>query len=160
MLNLSSKFDRSSHIIFFAKTASKKFGTLICSIKFLSLEGALYLINLQYGHAWNTVVMSRLVLLVATWNSWKSYKNGYAGLLVLHLLPLLNQPAQVFSIGITSVDYHLNWPNWFHFLTLDVGLLNILIDCMTFSSPFLDITRISMSTVSFLAQLNSGILCL
>ena len=32
-------------------------------------------INLQYIHAWNT---------------WISYKNGYAGLLVLHLLPPLN----------------------------------------------------------------------
>ena len=29
-----------------------------------------------------------------------------------------------------------------------------------FLSPFLDVTRISMSTVSFLAQLDSGILCL
>ena len=27
-------------------------------------------INLPYGHAWNTAVMSRLVLLAATWNSW------------------------------------------------------------------------------------------
>ena len=42
----------------------------------------------------------------------------------------------------------------------EVGLLVILIDCMIFLSPFLDITRMSMSTVSFLARLNSGILCL
>ena len=48
-------------------------------------------INLPYGHAWNTVVMSGLALLVATWNCWISYKNGYTGLLVLHLLPLLNR---------------------------------------------------------------------
>ena len=41
-------------------------------------------------HARDTVVTSGLVLLVATWNCWISYKNGYAGLLVLHLLPLLN----------------------------------------------------------------------
>ena len=34
-------------------------------------------INLPYGHAWNTVVISRLLLLVVTWNCWKSYKNGY-----------------------------------------------------------------------------------
>ena len=34
-------------------------------------------INLPYGHAWNTVVMSGLVLLVATWNSWIVYKNRY-----------------------------------------------------------------------------------
>ena len=32
--------------------------------------------------------MSGLVLLVATWNCWISYKNRYAGLLVLHLLYL------------------------------------------------------------------------
>ena len=42
------------------------------------------------GHAWNTVVMSRLVLLVAPLNFWISYRNRYAGLLVLHLLLLLN----------------------------------------------------------------------
>ena len=35
-----------------------------------------------------------------------------------------------------------------------------LIDGMIFWSPFLDVTRMSMSTVSFLAQLDSGILCL
>ena len=32
--------------------------------------------------------------------------------------------------------------------------------CMIFLSPFLDVTRMFMSTVSFLAQLGSGILCL
>ena len=35
------------------------------------------------------------------------------------------------------------------------GLLVILIDSMIFLSPFLDVTRMSMSTVSFLAQLDS-----
>ena len=40
------------------------------------------------------------------------------------------------------------------------SVLVILIDCMVFFSPFLDVTRMSMSTVSFLAQLESGILCL
>ena len=44
----------------------------------------------QYSHTWNTVVMYRLVLVTATCNCWISYKEGYAGLLVLHLLPLLN----------------------------------------------------------------------
>ena len=38
------------------------------------------------------------------------------------------------------------------------GLLVILIDCMIFPSPFLDVTRMSMSTVSFPAKVNSGIL--
>ena len=40
------------------------------------------------------------------------------------------------------------------------GVLITLIYCMIFLSPFLNVTRMSMSTVSFLAQLNSGILCL
>ena len=124
-------------------------------------------INLPYDHAWNTVVMSGLVLLVATWNCWISCKNGHAGLLVLHLLPLFNPclifemyPAYVFSIANTLVDVQLNWFNWFHFCIPSGGLLVILIDWVIFPSPFLDVTRMSMSAVSFLPQLDSGILCL
>ena len=66
-------------------------------------------------------------------------------------LSLLNKG--VFSIGITFVDIHLNWLNWFHFLIFKRGLPVILIDCMTLLSPFLDVTTMSlcMSTVSFLA---------
>ena len=79
-LNFSSKLDWSSYIIYIAKTASKK-------IEFLSPEIS---INLPYSHVCNTVVMSGLVLLVATWNCWISCKNGYAGLLVFHLLLFLN----------------------------------------------------------------------
>ena len=121
-------------------TASRiqKFSTRVTMSKLLTNSGLRFLcisINLPYSHAWNTVVMSGLVLLVAIWNSWISYKNGYAGHLVLHLLPLLNpwptvvmQPAYVFSVGITLIDVHLNWLKWFHFLILDGGLLVILID--------------------------------
>ena len=58
------------------------------------------------------------------------------------------------------VDVLQNWLNWFHFLFLEVGLLVILIDRMIFFSPFLDVTRMSIVTVSFIAQLGSGILCL
>ena len=39
------------------------------------------------------------------------------------------------------------------------SLLVILIDCMIFLSLFLDVTRMSMLTVSFFTQLYSGILC-
>ena len=42
-LTFSSKLDWGSYIISFAKTASQKIGTLICSMKFLSPEVALYL---------------------------------------------------------------------------------------------------------------------
>ena len=65
----------------------------ICSkltMKILFLRLLCISINLPYAHVWNTVVMSGLVPLVATWNCWTSYKNEYAGLLVLHLLLLLN----------------------------------------------------------------------
>ena len=59
--------------------------------------------------------------------------------------------ARVFSMGISLVDVLQNWLNWFHFLFLDGGLIVILIDCMIFWLPFLDVTRMSMSTFSFLA---------
>ena len=42
-------------------------------------------INLSYAHVWNTVVTSRLVLLVATWNWWQA---TYGRELVLHLMIL------------------------------------------------------------------------
>ena len=79
-------------------------------------------------------------------------------------LELLADRRSVASLGLFYRYYfgnvHLNWLNWFHFLILKGGLLVILIDCMIFLSPFLDVTRISMSTVSFLAHIDSGILCL
>ena len=91
-LTFSSKLDWGFYIVSIAKTASKKIGALIHSMKFLSPEVALYL---PYSHVWNTVVMSGLVLLrVATCICWISYRNEYAELLVLHLLPPLN-PASI-----------------------------------------------------------------
>ena len=57
-LCFSSKLDWGSYIISIVQTASKKTETLIrsgCSVYLL------------YGVAWNTVVMSWLVLLAATW---------------------------------------------------------------------------------------------
>ena len=69
------------------------------------------------------------------------------------------EPAQVFSIGITFIDDHLNWLNWFHVLIFELGLLIILIDCMLLLSPFLNVIRMSVETVFFVAQLDSGILC-
>ena len=81
------------------------------------------------------------------------------------MLPLLNPRTlaaslEVFSIAITLADVHLNWLNWFHFLILAGSLLVIQIDCMIFPLPFIDVTRMSMVTVSFLARLDPGILCL
>ena len=122
---------------------------------------------------WNTtVVMSGLVLLVlvATWNCWISYKKRICRTvgpsLAASLGPLAHRrnvaSLSLFYIGIplVGIDVHLNWLNWFHFFILEESLLLIQIDYMIFLSPFLDVTRMSMSTVSFLTQLGSGILCL
>ena len=49
--------------------------------------------------------------------------------------------------------------NWFRFLILVGGPPVVLIDYMIFLPPFLDVAKMSKSAVSFLAQLNSGILC-
>ena len=125
------------------KTASKKIGALIRSMRFRSREVALYLYKstlrpcMEYCcHVWAGALSCYLDLLDKMW------------------------PAEVFSEGITSLDVLQNWLSWLHFLFLEGGLLVILRDCMIFLSPFLDVTRMSLSTVSFLAQLDSGILCL
>ena len=108
------------------KLPSRKLEPWFVLWSFFSL-GLLYIsINLLYIYAWNTVVISGLVLLVVTWNCWISYKKWYAGLLVILLLPLLNprltvemNQAWAFYIGNTLGVVHLNWLNLFHFLTLD-----------------------------------------
>ena len=89
ILTLSSKLDWGSYIISIAKTTSKKIGALICSMKYLSPEVALYLYKstihpcMEYCcHMWAGAPSCYLDLL--------SNKNGYAGLLVLDLLLLLN----------------------------------------------------------------------
>ena len=89
-LTCSSKLDWSSYIISIARTASKKIGALICSVKFLSPEVALYLYKstiwpcMEYCcHAWASVPSFYLEFL-------DKLQNGYLELLILHLLPLLN----------------------------------------------------------------------
>ena len=84
-LTFSSKLDWGSYIISIAKTASKKIGALIRSVKFLSLEVAPYLYKstirpcMEYCcHVWAGAPSCCLELY------------GYAGLLVPHLLLLWN----------------------------------------------------------------------
>ena len=59
---------------------------------------------------------------------------------------LQNVASYVFFI-ITLVDVHINWLEWLFFLILEGGLLVILIDCIIFLSPFLDVRRMFMLTV-------------
>ena len=145
-LTFSSKLDWASYIISIAKTASKKIGALIRSMKFLSPEVALCFYKsticpcMEYScHIWAGAPSCRIVgpSLAASLEPW----------LIVEMWPAL-------------VDFLQNWLNWFYFLFLEGGLLVILIDCMIFLSSFLDVRRMFMSTVSFLAWLNSGILYL
>ena len=108
-LLFSSKLDWGSYIISVAKTAFKKNGALIHSMKFLSPEIALYLYqtSIPTSFPWNTVVISGLVLLVATWKCLISYKNGYLELTVLHLQPFWNPWPMLHP----DVLYHLNGMN-------------------------------------------------
>ena len=82
--------DWGSYMISIAKTASEKLELWFVLWSFFLLGLLCISINLPYRLAWNTVVMSEQVLLVATWNCWRNYKNDYAWLLALHSLPLLN----------------------------------------------------------------------
>ena len=67
-LTFFPKLQWGSYVISIAKTAPKRIGTLIRSMKFLSSEFALYLYKSKYSQALNTVVMSGLLLQIATWN--------------------------------------------------------------------------------------------
>ena len=89
-LTVSPNLNCGSLFISIAKTASNKIGALIRSMKFFLLRLLCISVNLPYAHVWNTVAMSGLLLLVAIWNCWISYKNGHAGLLVLLFMLLLN----------------------------------------------------------------------
>ena len=69
-LSFSSKLNWGSYIVYIAKTASKKIGALICFMKFLSREVALYLYKstLQpcmeyYCHVWASAPSCYLELL-------------------------------------------------------------------------------------------------
>ena len=96
-LTFSFELDWGSYIISIVKSATKKIGALIRFMKFLSPEVALYLYKstirpcMEYcSHVWAGAPTCYLELL-------DSFKNGYAELSVLHLLPLLN-PWLIFEI--------------------------------------------------------------
>ena len=62
-------------------------------------------------------------------------------------------PAKVLNV-------HLNWLSWFYFFILMAGPLVVLKVCMNSQSPFESVLSLSVSPVAFLAQLDSGSLCL
>ena len=136
-------------------------------MKFLSPEITLYIYKSTIWSCIEYCCNTWAGALVATWSCQTNYKNEYAGLLLLHLLLLLNPQAHSRNVARLNLFYSYYFGRCsselsklvpFHFIKDD--LLLILIDRMIFLSPFLDVASMSTSTVSFLAELDSGILCL
>ena len=163
-LIFSYKLDWRSYIISIAKTASKKIGALIRSMNFLNPVVALYLYKSTicpgmeyYCHIWAGAPSCYLELLDKLQ---KRICRAVGPSLTTSLEPLAHRQ----NVSSLSLFYRYYFGRCsfelVHFLILEGGLLIILTDCMIFLSPFLDVIRVSMSTVSFLAQLDSGILCL
>ena len=166
---LSCKLDWNSYIISIVKTASKDIEALIRLVKFLSPEVALYFDKstiwpcMEYCcHVCASALSCYLDFLdklhKRIWNIIGPLVKPW--LLFKIAITLIYIFFTYIFIGITLVGVHLNWLNWFHLLILEGGLLVILIDCLIILSPFLDVTKMSMLTVSFVTQLDSGILCL
>ena len=164
-LTFSCKLDWGCYIISIAETASKKIGALIRSMKFLSPEVAPYL--------YKFTICPHMVYCCHVWAGAPSC--------YLELLDKLQK--RICRTGGPSAaasleTHHRNLASLSLFCRYYFGrcsselaqlvplpffkavLLIILIDCMIFLLLFLDVTRMSMSTVSFLAQLDSGILWL
>ena len=66
-------------------------------------------------------------------------------------------PASVFLVGINLVH---NWLNWLCSLILVEDSLIIMRNSMIYQSPFLDVIKMSISTVSFFEQQGTEILSL
>ena len=163
-LTCSSKSDWGSYMISIAKTPSKKIRALICSMKFLFPEVTLYLHK-------NTIQP----YMEYCCHVWAGAPNCYLELLDKHQkqicrtidpsLPAPLEPlAHCWNVASLSLSHRYYFCRCLSELAQMVPPqmvpLIILMDCMIFLSPFLDVTRMSMSIVSFLAQLDSGILCL
>ena len=166
-LTLYTKLDWGSYIISIAKTVSKKLGALICSMKFLSPEVALYLYKstirpcMEYCcHVWAGAPSCYLELL-------DKLQKRICRIVGPSFAASLEPLAHRRNVASLSLFYRYYFGRCSSELAqlvplsfLEGGLLIILIDCMIFLSPLLDVRRMSMSSLSFLTQLDSGIFCL
>ena len=166
-LTFSSILDWGSYNISIAKTASKKIAALICSMKFLSPEVVLYLCKstirpcIEYCcHVWAGVPSWSLELL----NKLQKRICRTVGPSLAACLEPLTHHRNVASLSLFYRHYFGSCSSE----QTQLVPLSFLRGRSTrysdrlhdFSVPFLYITRMSISSVSFLAQLDSGILCL
>ena len=166
-LTFTSKLDWGSYIISIAKTATKKIKALIHSMKFLSPEVTLYL---SKSTIWPCMEKCCCVCTGAPscylelldklqkqicWTDSPSLASSLEPLAHCRNVASLSLFYRYYFGG----DVPLNWFSWFHFLILNRSLLIILIDCMIFLSPFLDVTRLSVDSF-FPHTARPWILCL
>ena len=149
-LIFSSKLDWGSYIISIAKTASKKIGALIRSMKFLSPEVALYLYK---STIWWCMEYCCQV--------WAGAPSCYLELLDKLQKQICRTVGPSLAASLEPLAHHWNVDSfslfcryyfgrcssklaWMApFLFLKGRLVIILIDCMIFLSPLLDVTRMS-----------------
>ena len=166
-MTFSSKQHWGSYIISIAKTVSKKIGALICSMKFLSPEVALYLYkstkwpSMEYCcHVWAGAPSYYLELLDKL-QKWICRTVGPS--LAASVEPLAHC-RNVASLSLFCRYYFGRCSSELAQLVpfpYSRGRSALYSDRLhDFSVIFLDVTRMSMSKVSFLAQLDSGIVCL
>ena len=165
-LTFFSKSSWCSYTISIAKTASKKIGALIHCMKFLSPEVALfhYKFTIQQCmeyccHVWAGAPSCFLELL----DGLQKQICRTSPSLAASLEPLAHHQ----NVACLSFLYRYYFGRCSSALAKLFSLpcsqgrsIAILMDCMIFLSPFPEVTRMSMSTVSFLTHLGSGILCL
>ena len=166
-LTFFSKLDWGSYIVSIAEAASKKIEAVIRSVKFLSPEVALYLYKstirpcMEYCcHVWAGAPNCYLELLDKL-PKWICRTVGLS--LAASLEPLAHHR----NVATLSLFYRYYFGRCSSELAQLVplpyspGRSTCYSDrCLIFLSTFLDVTRMSMSTVSFLTQLGSRILCL
>ena len=170
-LTFSSKLDWVSYIISIAKTASKKIGALICSMKFLSPEVALYLYKstirpcMEYCcHVWAGAPSCYLELLDKLQ---KQICRTVGPLIAFSFEPL------VYSRNVASLSLFCRY--YFGRCSSELAQLVPLsysrgrstcysgrfFHCLiwhNFSVTIPNVTRMYITTVSFFAQLDSRIL--
>ena len=138
-LSFSFKLDCGSYLISIGKTAFKKIGAFIRSMKFLSPEVALDLFK--------STIQPCMKYCCHVWTGARSW--------FLELLDKLQKRicrtvGPSLAVSLKTLAYCRN------VISLSLFYRYYFGRC----SPFLDVTWMSMSTVSFLTQLDSKILCL
>ena len=163
----SFKLDWGSYIISIAETASKKIGSLIRSMKFFSLRFLCISINLPYGqclenccYIWTSAPSCYLELLDGVQKQrCRTVESSLAA-----SLELLAHCGNVSSLSIYYRYYFGRCSSevvWLVRIPYSQGRSTCYCyRLLDFRSPFLDPTRVSVSTVSFHVQLGSEIICL